>query len=182
MKAPLQLRLAEERDVPRLEALIPRSVRALHAPFHPSEVIARSIGPVFGVDTQLIRDRTYFVVEADDTLAGGGGWSRRLTVYGGDRERPGEDPVLDPAVDAARIRAFFVAPEWARQGVGSWLLAASEKALQEAGFRRARMVATLAGEQLYARHGYQVDLREEIPLGDGLVLPVVHLSKSFAPP
>src|SRR5689334_11370772 len=100
-----QLRLAREEDIPSLEALIPLSVRALQAPHYSRGQMEAALGPVFGVDRQLIRDRTYFVAEQDGAIVGCGGWSRRKSLYGGDAARVKEDPRLDPARDAARIRA-----------------------------------------------------------------------------
>jgi GNAT superfamily N-acetyltransferase len=164
-----------------LEALIPLSVRALQAPFYSSAQMEAALGTVFGVDRQLIADGTYFVAEHRGLIAGCGGWSRRGAVCGGDRTRPFADAVLDPANDPARIRAFFVHPEWARRGIGRAILAACESALVGAGFRDAVLVATLAGEPLYASSGYSVAERYEIRLSDTLTLPVVRMTKSFNP-
>jgi GNAT superfamily N-acetyltransferase len=127
----------------------------------------------------LIEDGTYFVAEADDIIVGCGGWSKRKSLYGGDSERSTEDPMLDPARDAARIRAFFVHPSCARQGIGTSILYACEQAIVSAQFLTAHLVATLAGEPLYAAFGYAVLKRYEIPMANGLSLPVVRMSKSF---
>src|SRR5881392_247481 len=108
-------RLAREEDIPALEALIPVSVRSLQAPYYSAAQMEAALGPVFGVDRQLIHDGTYFVSEHEGQLAGCGGWSRRTAVCGSDRDRVGEDGLLDAAHDAARIRAFFVHPNWARR-------------------------------------------------------------------
>jgi GNAT superfamily N-acetyltransferase len=136
-----------------------------------------ALGPVFGVDRQLIRDRTYFVVEDAGRIVGCGGWSKRKTLYGGDRDRAGEDAELDPQLDPARIRAFFVHPDWARQGIGRSILQRCETAAIEAGFHHAELVATLTGEPLYARFGYAVIERYEAPMTAGLSLPVVRMGK-----
>jgi GNAT superfamily N-acetyltransferase len=128
----------------------------------------------------LIKDGTYFVAERAGEIVGCGGWSRRRAVYGGDRARSREDDALDPAHDPARIRAFFVHPDWARRGIGRAILDACESTLVAAGFREAVMVATLAGEPLYAAHGYAVVERYEAPLAGGLTLPVVRMSKQLA--
>jgi len=170
-------RPAGENDVPALEELIILSVRILQAPYYSSAQIEAAIGPVFGVDRQLIRDGTYFVVEHDGRIVGGGGWSRRKTLYGGDRERAGEDEQLDPKRDSARIRAFFVHPSWARRGIGRSILTMCEHAAIEAGFQKAELVATLAGEPLYAAFGYTVAERYEAPMTEGLSLPVVRMTK-----
>ncbi len=117
MKAPFSIRLARDADIATLEELIPLSVRGLQAGSYSPAQMEAALGPVFGVDRQLIRDGTYFVVEADGQIIGCGGWSRRKAVFGGDRERRGEDEVLDPKSEPARIRAYFVDPNWARRGV-----------------------------------------------------------------
>jgi GNAT superfamily N-acetyltransferase len=171
------LRLAREADVPALEALIPLSVRSLQAPYYSQAQMDAALGPVFGVDRQLIRDGTYFVAERDATIAGCGGWSRRRSLYGGDGGRAGEDVLLDPEGDAARVRAFFVHPAWARCGIGRSIMAACERAIVEARFRKVDIVATLAGEPLYASFGYAVVERYEIPLAGSLSLPVVRMTK-----
>ena len=174
-----QPRLALESDGPAIEALIPLSVHELQAPFYSRAQRDAALGLVFALDLQLIRDRTYFVVESDGVLVGCGGWSRRRAGYGGNAKRSPVEPTLDPATDAARIRAFFVHPSWARRGVGRSLMQASEGGLRAAGFRRAEIVATLVGEVLYAAFGYATVERWGIPLPDGLELPVVRMTKSF---
>lgn len=179
MKEAFTIRLAREEDVPALEVLIPLSVRALQSQHYCAAQMEAALGPVFGVDRHLINDGTYFVAETAGQIAGCGGWSRRRAVFGGDRSRAGEDAFLDPAVDPARIRAFFVHPAWARRGIGRAILEACEKALMAAGFCEAMMVATLTGEALYAALGYSVEERHEVPLSNGLTLPVVRMKKGF---
>src|SRR5688500_14931887 len=120
------LRLAREDDVSSLEALIPLSVRALQAAHYSPAQMDAALGPVFGVDRQLIRDGTYFVAEREGAIVGCGGWSRRRSLYGGDGGRELEDALLDPQRDAARVRAFFVHPDWARRGIGRSIMAACE--------------------------------------------------------
>jgi len=176
-----RLRLATLDDIPALEALIVLSVRTLLAPFYGQAVREALLGAAFGVDAQIIRDGTYFSVEADGQVVACGGWSRRVTAYGGDRDRMGEDAALDPTRDPARIRAFFVHPAWARRGIGSAILEASEAAAQTAGFRAATLIGTLAGEKLYATHGYTVQRRFDAPLPGGLTLAVVEMHKRFVP-
>src|SRR5262245_8816488 len=121
MKWPL--RLACESDVRALDALIPLSVRSLQAPYYSLAQMEAALGPVFGVDRQLIRDGTYFVAERDGAIVGCGGWSQRRSLYGGDSGRAGEDGLLDPQWDAARVRAFFFHPSWARGGIGRSIMA-----------------------------------------------------------
>jgi len=171
------LRLAQEADVPAMEALIPLSVHTLQAPHYSPAQMDAALGPVFGVDRQIIRDGTYFVAERDGVLAGCGGWSRRRSRFGGDAGRAREDGLLDPQRDAARVRAFFVHPAWARQGIGRSLMTACEQAIVAAGFRAVDIVATLAGVPLYASFGYSVVERCELDLARGLRLPVVRMHK-----
>lgn len=173
-------RLAREEDVPALEALIPASVLTLQSAYYSVPQMKAALGSVFGVDRQLIRDRTYFVVDHQTQIVGCGGWSRRQSLYGSDRRRTEPDPELDPTRDAARVRAFFVHPSWARSGIGRSIMAECERAMIAAGFRTAEIVATLAGEPLYACFGYAVVERYEIAISDGLSLPVLRMSKHFS--
>jgi GNAT superfamily N-acetyltransferase len=173
------LRLALEEDAPVLEQLIEQSTRVLLSRHYSSVQLAVALGPVFGLDRQLIRDRTYFLVECDGVIVACGGWSRRRAVYGGDRERPGQDAELSPGIDPARVRAFFVAPDWKRRGLGRLLLQASEQAIRSAGFNRIELVATVAGEPLYAAHGYDVVERSNAPLPGGLSLATVRMTKTL---
>ncbi|MBL9186340.1 MAG: GNAT family N-acetyltransferase [Opitutaceae bacterium] len=174
------VRSAVAADTAALEELIPLSVRALQAEHYSPAQMAAALGPVFGVDRTLIGDGTYFVAEHAGVIIGCGGWSQRQAQFGGDRTRSGEDGLLDPAREAARVRAFFVHPAWARRGVGTAILRATESAIHAAGFTRIVMVATLAGEPLYARHGYIAEERYTVPLRDGLALPVVRMGKLVA--
>ena len=173
------IRLAREADIPALEELVPLSVRGLQAATYSPAQMEAAIGPVFGVDRQLIRDGTYFIVESDGVIVGCGGWSRRKAVFGGDRERKGEDAALDPAQDPARVRAFFVHPEYARRGIGRLILGRCEEAIRAAGFREAALVGTLAGEPLYTACGYEVIERYDISLDGELKLPAVRMRKCF---
>lgn len=177
--APWLLRLASTSDVPALEKLIAHSVRVLHAACYSRAQIEAALGDVFAVDNQLIRDGTYFVAEKDHQLVGCGGWSQRRSLCGGDAHRSSEDSKLDPACDAARIRAFFIHPAWARRGIGRALLTHCENAIRLAGYSRVELAATLAGEPLYAACGYHVSERYEAPLSGGLFLPVVRMVKTL---
>ncbi|MBI3878310.1 MAG: GNAT family N-acetyltransferase [Verrucomicrobia bacterium] len=175
------LRQARENDIQAMEELIPLSVRALQAEHYSAAQMEAALGTVFGVDRQLIHDGTYFVVEQDGQLIGCGGWSRRRSLFGSDHGRhETEDAPLDPEREPARIRAFFVHPAWARRGIGRSILSACEAAILEAGFKQADLVATLTGEPLYAASGYTVVERYEVPLADGLTLPVVRMSKELS--
>ena len=175
------LRIARMEDVAALEKLIPLSVRALQAAHYSPAQMEAALGPVFGVDRQLIADGTYFVAEHDAQIIGCGGWSRRKAIFGGDRDRSGKDEWIDPTRDAARIRAFFVHPDFARRGIGRAILAACEEAILKNGFQSAELVATLAGEPLYAAFAYEVVERCEVPMSGGLKLPVVRMIKRMLP-
>ncbi|MBI3416241.1 MAG: GNAT family N-acetyltransferase [Verrucomicrobia bacterium] len=171
------LRLARVGDIPVLEILIPLSVRGLQSAHYSPLQMEAALGPVFGVDRQLIRDGTYFVAEQAGQIVGCGGWSKRPAMFGGDRGRNDEGPLLAPRHDPARIRAFFVHPSFARRGIGRDILLACEAAIRAAGFHSAELVATLAGEPLYASGDYIVVERFEVQLPGGLNLPVVRMSK-----
>lgn len=172
------LRLAQEKDIPALEKLIPFSVRALQAPYYSRAQMEAALGPVFGVDRQLIRDETYFVVEHEGAIIGCGGWSKRRAPFGGsDHHGAADAEPLDPRRDAARIRAFFIRPDWARRGIGRTILLTCEAAAKAAGFTRFELVATLAGEPLYKAFGYSEVERCDIPLSNGLKLPCVKMAK-----
>ena len=177
-KVEWQPRVAREEDIPALEVLIPVSVRTLQAAHYSPAQMEAALGSVFGVDRQLIRDGTYFVVEHEGRIVGCGGWSKRKSLYGSDNNRAEPDPELDPTHDAARVRAFFVHPQWARRGIGRSIMSACERAIVQAGFRKVDIVATLAGEPLYAAFGYTVVERYDITMRDGLRLPVVRMTRN----
>jgi N-acetylglutamate synthase-like GNAT family acetyltransferase len=171
--------LARDDDIPALEVLIPLSVRSLQAPHYSPAQMETALGAVFGVDRQLIKDRTYFLTEQDGLIVGCGGWSKRRSLFGSDRGRVAEDAELDLERDPARIRAFFVHPAWARRGIARSILATCERSILAAGFQSVDLVATLSGEPLYAACGYAVVERYEVPMARGLSLPVVRMSKQF---
>jgi GNAT superfamily N-acetyltransferase len=188
----ISIRLAEDRDVPELRRLIELSVRGLQAEDYSPAQLERALKSVYGVDTQLIADGTYFVAEARDDQAlpgaavppivGCGGWSRRKTLFGGDQFAGREDSLLDPATDAAKIRAFFVHPQWARRGIGGLILEACEADAIAQGFHRLEMGATLTGIPFYRAKGYVELERVDAPLGDSLSLPVVRMAKDLNNP
>ncbi|MEP6509470.1 MAG: GNAT family N-acetyltransferase [Gemmatimonadales bacterium] len=150
-----RIRPAKPADIPRLETLIERSARELSRGFYSERETESAIRYVFGVDSQLVADSTYLIVERESELLGCGGWSRRRTLYGGDQRPVGEQDLLDPRRDAARIRAFFVAPEAARRGVGRKLLEACADAAAAAGFLRLELMATLPGVPFYQALGFE---------------------------
>ena len=171
------IRLACEADVPALDELIPQSVRELQRADYSAAQMEAALGSVFGVDRQLIRDGTYFVVEHGGTIVGCGGWSRRRKRFGSDAIAQSEGQLLDPKHDAARIRAFFVHPEFARRGIARAILLACEEAMRAENFGAAEMVATLSGEPFYGAFGYSACERYDVPLANGLTLPVVRMTK-----
>lgn len=171
------LRKAELADVPAIAALIPLSVRDLSKGFYSEGVIESALKYVFGPDTQLVRDGTYFVVESEGELVGCGGWSRRRALYGGDQAKGGADPLLDPSFDAARIRAFYVSPGWARQGIGARLLEASIAGAAGSGFKRLELLATLPGIPLYSRYGFMEGEPVRDVLPDGVEISFLKMSR-----
>jgi GNAT superfamily N-acetyltransferase len=193
----IRIRKAATTDIPVLRRLIEASVRELQVEDYTPAQMEGALESVFGVDSQLIADGTYLVAEArivdallvaENTageknpgsgwvIAGCGGWSKRKTLYGSDHWTGREDTLLDPKRDAAKIRAFFIHPEWARRGVGSKILAACEIAARAAGFTSYEMGATLTGAKLFGAKGYVVVEKIEIPLKNGLSLPVIHMAK-----
>jgi GNAT superfamily N-acetyltransferase len=173
----LTLRQAVAADVPALRVLIDASVRGLQAADYSPTQIEGALQTVYGVDSQLIADGTYFVVEADSAIVGCGGWSKRKTLFGGDRWKEREDALLDPQRDAAKVRAFFVHPDWVRRGIGSMILDACERAATAAGFVRFEMGATLTGVPLYRARGYVALENLDVPLENGDSLAVVRMEK-----
>jgi GNAT superfamily N-acetyltransferase len=172
-----RLRVATLEDVPRITALIADSVRGLSTSVYSTEQIDASLESVFGVDTQLVRDGTYYVIECADDLAAAGGWSARQTLFGGDQMKGGADPAIDAATAPARIRAFFVSPGWARRGLGRQLYASCEAAARTRGFTRFELLATLPGVPLYRALGFQEVEPMEVPMPGGLVLPCIRMER-----
>ncbi|MGC2743524.1 MAG: GNAT family N-acetyltransferase [Candidatus Angelobacter sp.] len=178
------IRPAVSADIPALRELIDASVRWLQSGDYSPAQIDSALRTIFGVDSQLIDDGTYLVVQTvasdsgnDPLIVACGGWSKRKTLYGGDRWRDRQDDMLNPEVDAAKIRAFFIHPEWARQGIGTLLLDACEAAARMAGFTRFEMGATLTGAKLFQKRGYLALERIDVPLEADITLPVIHMVK-----
>ncbi|HEY9712861.1 MAG TPA: GNAT family N-acetyltransferase [Chroococcales cyanobacterium] len=181
------IRTALQSDVPILRTLIEESVRVLQAKDYSPSQLESALASVYGVDTQLIADGTYFVVETvplasheQCEIVGCGGWSKRKTLYGGDQWSRREDELLDPAVDAAKIRAFFIKPAFTRRGLGSMILQHCEQAARAHGFGRLEMGATLTGVALYKARGYEALEHLEVPLANGEGLPIVRMAKQFS--
>jgi GNAT superfamily N-acetyltransferase len=186
MPSSFKIRAALPADVPVLRRLIDSSVRRLQSRDYTPTQIDSALRTVFGVDSQLIDDGTYLLVETVPEASDGeqhpvivacGGWSKRKTLYGGDRWHDRQDDLLDPAHDAAKIRAFFIHPDWARQGIGTLLLDACEAAARAAGFTRFEMGATLTGAKLFQKRGYVAVERMNIPLEGDTTLPIIHMVK-----
>jgi len=173
-----QLRKAIAEDQPALDALIARSARGLSMHDYTPQQIEGALRGAFGVDTQLIRDGTYFVVETETDIVGCGGWSRRRTLFGGDAHAQRDAAKLDPRVDAAKIRAFFVDPAHARKGIGKVILEHCEAEARACGFSRFELMATLPGVRLYQAYGYVPGSPLQHPLGPGLTIEFVPMSKS----
>ena len=172
-----QLRLATFDDLPQIRALIEASVRGLSVGYYSAEQIDEALVSVFGVDTQLLHDGTYFVIDDAGVIAAAGGWSRRRTLYGGDQHKSAADPLLDPSTDAARIRAFFVGPNYARRGMARTLYLACEAAAVAEGFGRFALGATLPGIPLYVALGFREVSREDAPMRFGITLPIVRMER-----
>ncbi len=178
-----ELRPATEADIPELRKLIELSVRVLQRGDYSGEQIDAALGTALGVDTQLVADRTYYVAEGylasrEKMIVACGGWSRRKTLYGSDHGPYRESALLDPKVDAAKIRAFFVHPRWTRMGIATKILETCEEVAMAEGFRRFEMGATLTGVPMYLARGYAEIERIEVPLAGGLTLPVVRMGKT----
>lgn len=166
-------------DASAIEALIVESVHGLQATDYDADQRNGALGTVFGVDRQMIGDGTYFVVEADGRIAACGGWSRRHTPFGGDCSPRKDDSLLNPATDAARIRAFFVHPAYARRGLGTMLLRKCEEGARAEGFARAELTSTLTGVPLYAARGYVAHEYFVLALRNGAKLPVIRMEKAI---
>jgi GNAT superfamily N-acetyltransferase len=155
-------------------------VRELSAGFYTPAQIEAALVAVFGVDTQLIMDGTYYVIDSPTGAAAAGGWSYRRTLYGGDQMKGVADPPLDAATEPARIRAFFVDPHWARRGLARELYDECARAARAAGFRSFELMATLPGEPLYSALGFSALERTTVPLGNGVELPLVRMTRRIA--
>jgi GNAT superfamily N-acetyltransferase len=174
----ISLRLAQRQDAEAIGRLITHSVRTLQTQDYSPAQMEGALGTVFGVDTRLIDDGAYFVAECAGEIVGCGGWSWRRTLFGADAVAGKDDSPLTPGVDPARIRAFFVAPEFARRGVGSLILDACEAAARARGFDALELGATLTGEKLYRQRGFAPVEWIELALPNGVSLPIVRMRKA----
>jgi len=176
MTPALTHRLATLEDVPQLKPLMDAAIGELLKPFLPPEQVAASFA-VMGLDTQLIHDGTYFAIACDGRVAGCGGWSRRATLFGGDHSAGRDAALLDPAQDAARVRAMYTHPDFTRRGVGRLVLALCEAAAAREGFKRVELAATMAGVPLYRACGYTDIETFESDTPSGVKVPLIRMGK-----
>ena len=174
----LGLRLAQLEDMPALSALMDRAIGELLNDFLPPEGVRASF-EIMGLDTQLIADGTYFVVEDGGEIAGCGGWSRRATLFGGDHSAGRDAALLDPRTDAARVRAMYTHPDHTRKGVGRMILDACETAARAEGFGRVEMAATMGGVPLYRACGYHDIEPFEAVTSTGYRVPLIRMGKAL---
>ena len=175
-----RIRRATLEDRAGLERLIAESARGLSRADYSDEQVEAALASVFGVDTDLIHDGTYYVAEAGGSAVGCGGWSKRRTLFGGDRFAARDAGELDPSTEPAKIRAFFVHPGWARRGVAAAILETCEREAQSRGFRSLELMATLPGVRLYAARGYEAGEQVEYETADGVRLRFVPMRKELA--
>lgn len=176
------IRPATLHDVPALQTLIATSARALSVGFYTLEQVEAAVAYVFGVDTQLIADGSYYIADALDGAAAAGGWSARRTLFGGDQMKGDVDQRLDPATDPARIRAFFVHPAWARQGLARQIYGTCARAAWAAGFRQFELMATMPGVPLYSALGFEEVEPVTIVLPGDVAFPLVRMQRAILPP
>jgi GNAT superfamily N-acetyltransferase len=169
-------RLATQKDLPELTALMDASIRRLVGAYLDAAHVEASFD-FMGVDTQLIEDGTYFVVESENRIVGCGGWSRRATLFGGDHTEGRDARMLDPATEPARVRAMYTHPDFARRGIGRLVLSLCQTAAAREGFRSLELVATAPGEQLYRACGFSVIERIDVPTTKSLTVPCARMAK-----
>jgi GNAT superfamily N-acetyltransferase len=174
-----EIRLATMADCAAITRLVAESARGLGKPDYSDEVIEAALKGIWGLDTQLVQDGTYFLVYVDNELAACGGWSFRTTLFGSDNDASRNATSLDPATDPARIRAFFVLPKYARQGIGSALLTRCEEEARKAGFRSLSLGSTLPGQRLYTAHGFIAGRPVDHDRGDGVLMQVISMTKQL---
>lgn len=178
----LTLRKATNADIPGLDALIARSARGLSTQDYRPEQVEGALQGAFGVDSQLLADETYFIVEDRGRMVGCGGWSYRSTLFGGDARAGRDASILDASTQAAKIRAFFVDPEHARRGIGSLLLEHCEAQARSRGFSAVELMATLPGVRLYAARGYAAAPEVHLDIGAGETIEFIPMRKSLLAP
>ena len=175
----VEIRTATMADRPAITELIAESAHGLGKPDYDEDEIEAALQGIWGLDTQLVKDQTYFLAYADNELAACGGWSFRKTLFGSDAEGSRDAAPLDPARDSARIRAFFVRPKFARQGIGSLIMVRCEEEARQAGFQALSLGATVSGQRLYAAHGFVAGEAIDYDLGDGRSMQIVPMTKQL---
>lgn len=172
-------RLATLAEVDELKGLMEASIRRLVGAYLDPERVEASF-EIMGVDSQLIEDDTYFVVQCENRIVGCGGWSRRATLFGGDHSARRDARVLDPSAEPARVRAMYTHPDFARRGIGRLILSLCEVAAAREGFRSIELAATVAGEPLYLACGFSVIERIEVPTSKAVTIPITRMTKRIA--
>lgn len=176
MTASFTHRLARREDIAALEPLMTAAIRDLLPQFLPPDAVEASFD-IMGLDTQLIDDGTYYVIECEGTIAGCGGWSRRATLFGGNHSAGRDAALLDALRDPARVRAMYTSPAFVRRGIGRLVLELCERAAAAEGFSRVELAATMGGEPLYRACGYEDIERFEAPTRTGIRVPLVRMGK-----
>ena len=169
-------RLAVPADMPALTVLMNRSIQELLPQFLPAAEVEASFA-VMGLDTQLIEDGTYFVIESEGRIAGCGGWSRRATLFGGNHTKGRDARLLDPASEAARVRAMYTSPDFTRRGIGRMVLSLCEDAARREGFKLVELGATMGGKPLYEACGYKPIELMMVPTPGGVAVPILRMGK-----
>lgn len=177
----MRIRAATVDDIPELDRLIARSARKLSERYYKPEQVEGALTGAFGVDTQLLADRTYFVIEENGALIACGGWSFRRTLFGSDARSERDATQLHPETEAAKIRAFFVDPNHARRGLGKMLLEHCESAAIERGFTTLELMSTMPGKPFYAAMGYVAGEQVDYPVTDGVKIEFVPMTKKVRP-
>ena len=174
-----RLRAASLSDINALQALIRQSAYGLSRDHYTNQQVEAALQGVFGVDTQLIKDQTYYIIEHEGSIAACGGWSYRATLFGNDDLVDRDSRTLDPKFEAAKIRAFFVHPTHARKGLGRMLLDYCEECAKAYGFSKLELGSTLPGRRFYETHGYQALEPVNYDMGQGLLLQVIPMHKTI---
>ncbi len=180
IKANLRIRFAEFEEIPCLNALIARAARKLNSEHYSEQQVESILNYIYGVDSQLIADRSYFIAELGGKIVGCGGWSMRNALYGGDQAKVvSADPLIIPGKGPAKIRAFFVDPDYARQGIGSTIMRACIHAAECAGYRELSLVATLTGAPLYHAFGFVARKQVAVKLPDDIIVSCIEMRKKL---
>jgi GNAT superfamily N-acetyltransferase len=175
--ATINIRSSTQDEIEELNQLIILSAKMLSLGYYSNEEIEALNQYVFGVDSELVQDQTYFSVEIDSQKVACGGWSKRATLFGGDQSNSRQNGILDPKNDAAKIRAFFVHPDFAKLGIGRQLLTHCENEAKKSGFKKAELMSTLPGVDFYAKQGYGGDHYVDYLLPNGIEVKLKPMTK-----